>query len=298
MRCAVITLVAGRHSHLQFQRQGLVAGKVQPDRHIVVTMQDRAVRALLDRRAPWVDIVETTRQAGALPLARARNLGAQRAVTAGADLLIFLDVDCVPGPLLVSRYVEHAARGERPSLLCGPVSYLPPPPSSGYQLSSLAGLGHPHPARPVPPENGALAHGDHTLFWSLSFAVRAELWRQIGGFCEQYSGYGAEDTDFGQVAASRGIPLTWVGGAWAYHQYHPSPDPPVQHLADIVRNAAIFQRRWGWWPMVGWLREFEQRGLIVFEQSTQSWRIVRQQPVPPRIPSTVAESGASRGPEE
>ena len=35
------------------------------------------------------------------------------------------------------------------------------------------------------------------------------------------------------------IALTWVGGAWAYHQYHPSPDPPVQHLTDIVRNAAI-----------------------------------------------------------
>ena len=100
------------------------------------------------------------------------------------------------------------------------------------------------------------------------------MWRELGGFCEQYIGYGAEDTDFGQVAASRGIALTWVGGAWAYHQYHPSSDPPVQHLTDIVRNAAIFHRRWGWWPMTGWLREFERRGLIVFEVRTQTWRIV------------------------
>lgn len=275
MRCAVITIVAGRHSHLQLQLRGLLVGTLQPDRHIVVSMQDPAIRTLLARQAPWVDIVETTRQADAFPLARARNIGAERAINAGADLLIFLDVDCVPGPLLVSRYVQHATQEERPSLLCGPVSYLPPPPRSGYRLSSLAEVGHPHPARPVPPENGALADGDHTLFWSLSFAVRAELWRQIGGFCELYVGYGAEDTDFGQVAASQGIGLTWVGGAWAYHQYHPSPDPPVQHLEDIVRNAAIFQQRWGWRPMTGWLGEFERRGLIVFEQSTQSWRIVR-----------------------
>ena len=73
---------------------------------------------------------------------------------------------------------------------------------------------------------------------------------------------------------TRGTALTWVCGAWAYHQYHPSPDPPVQHLTDIVRNAAIFHRRWGWWPMTGWLREFERRGLIVFEARTQTWRIV------------------------
>jgi GT2 family glycosyltransferase len=274
MRCAIITLVAGRHSHLQLQRTGLLAGTLRPDRHIVVTMQDGAVRNLLDAWAPRVDIVETPRQAGALPLARARNLGAQQAMSAGADLLIFLDVDCVPGPMLVSRYAQHAAQEMRPSLLCGPVSYLPPPPQTGYRLSSLPELGRPHPARPVPPETGALAGGDHALFWSLSFAVHAALWRELGGFCEQYIGYGAEDTDFGQVAASRGIALTWVGGAWAYHQYHPSPDPPVQHLTDIVRNAAIFHRRWGWWPMTGWLREFERRGLIVFEVCTQTWRIV------------------------
>ena len=31
---------------------------------------------------------------------------------------------------------------------------------------------------------------------------------------------------------------------------------------DIVRNARIFHRRWGWWPMHGWLAGFEQAGLI------------------------------------
>ncbi len=114
----------------------------------------------------------------------------------------------------------------------------------------------------------------YILFWSLSFAVRAELWRELGGLCEQYSGYGGEDTDFGQLAASHRIPLTWVGGAWAYHQHHPGADPPVQHVGDIIRNASVFYQRWGWWPMGGWLAEFERRGLIVFEHSTQTWQAV------------------------
>ena len=130
MRCAVITPVAGRHSHLQLQRAGLLAGTLRPDWHIVVTMEDGAVRNLLDERAPPVDIVETTRQAGALPLASARNLGARQAMSAGADLLIFLDVDCVPGPMLVSRYARHAAQEMRPQLALRP----------GFLLAAAAAL--------------------------------------------------------------------------------------------------------------------------------------------------------------
>ncbi|MDQ2814404.1 MAG: glycosyltransferase family 2 protein [Actinomycetota bacterium] len=274
MRSAVITLVAGRHSHLALQRRGLLAGGRQPDLHIVVSMNDPRAAEGLDRRAPCPDVIELSYAPGPLPLARARNTGAQHALRAGADLLIFLDVDCIPGPLLVQRYLQVAAGEPDPTVLCGPVAYLPPPPADGYQLSALAELGRPHPARPVPPETGTQSGGDHTLFWSLSFAVRAKLWRELGGFCEQYSGYGGEDTDFGQLAARHQTALTWVGGAWAYHQHHPSANPPVQHVGDIIRNASVFYRRWGWWPMTGWLDEFERRGLIVFDRRTQTWQAV------------------------
>jgi len=56
--------------------------------------------------------------------------------------------------------------------------------------------------------------------------------------------------------------MRWVGGADAFHQYHPVSDPPVEHIDDILRNATLFHQRWGWWPMQGWLRDFENRGLI------------------------------------
>jgi hypothetical protein len=36
----------------------------------------------------------------------------------------------------------------------------------------------------------------------------------------------------------------------------------VEHLHDIVANATIFHRRWGWWPMPGWLDAFAALGLI------------------------------------
>jgi GT2 family glycosyltransferase len=262
MRVAVITPVAGRHQHLRLQRRGLRRSTLPVDSHVVVCMGDAgaadvaAVQAEPPLTAVHVEVPDTR-----LPLAQSRNAGAERAIASGADLLVFLDVDCVPAPGMVQRYVQCASEDRTPRLLCGPVTYLPPPPRAGYDLDRLGELAEPHPARPRPAENQTVRDGDPRLFWSLSFAVRPDVWRQIGGFCEEYRGYGGEDTDFGQRAAAVGVRLDWIGGAEAYHQFHPSNDPPVEHLDDVLANAHVFFRRWGWWPMSGWLTEFERLGL-------------------------------------
>ena len=71
------------------------------------------------------------------------------------------------------------------------------------------------------------------------------------------------------MLASRGIPLGWAGSGRAYHQHHPVEQPPTGHLDDLLRNGAVFHRRWGEWPMGGWLREFERRGLV--ERRGDAW---------------------------
>jgi GT2 family glycosyltransferase len=198
-----------------------------------------------------------------LPLAYGRNQGAAAALRESAELLVFLDVDCIPHPELIGRYHETA---EDPrygqGLLCGPVTYLPPPGPQGYVMEEVIAQIDPHPARPHPAPGEVAPTVNYGLFWSLSFAVTAHTWTTVGGFCERYRGYGGEDTDFAQCAAAQRIPMYWVGGAHAFHQYHPTVDPPIQHVDDIIRNAVIFHRRWGWWPMQGWLAGFEQAGLI------------------------------------
>jgi hypothetical protein len=67
--------------------------------------------------------------------------------------------------------------------------------------------------------------------------------------------------------------MWWVGGARAYHQWHPVSDPPVEHVEDIVRNANLFHERWGWFPMEGWLTAFAERGLAVLDEERRAWRV-------------------------
>lgn len=261
MRVAVITVVHGRCGHLRRQLEGISHSNRPADLHVVVAVNDPGVHDVV--AGSPAQVLDLEFSGTALPVARARNLGAESALRGGAELLVFLDVDCIPGRDLIDRYHLAAGSAEHTgSLLCGPVTYLPPPGPSGYALCELPDLVDPHPARPAPSDRTVVTGADYTLFWSLSFAVTAPTWRRIGGFCERYLGYGGEDTDFGQSAAVAGVPLRWVGGADAFHQFHPVSNPPVEHLDDILRNARIFHDRWGWWPMSGWLDEFEDAGLI------------------------------------
>ncbi|OBB93071.1 glycosyltransferase family 2 protein [Mycobacterium sp. 852002-40037_SCH5390672] len=262
MRTAVVTVVHGRAAHLRRQLQGLATATRRPDMHIVVALDDPRVAEMVDELGAQA-IVLDRKVAHPLPVAMGRNVGAAAAIRKGAELLVFLDVDCIPGAELLDRYHTVAGRAEHEdAILNGPVTYLPPPGPGGYVISEIRSKPEPHRARPAPPDGSVVATTDYALFWSLSFAVTVRTWLRIGGFCELYRGYGGEDTDFGQCAAARHVPMRWVGGAHAFHQYHAVTDPPVDHLDDILRNAVIFHRRWGWWPMEGWLSSFAENGLI------------------------------------
>lgn len=258
---AVITVVSGRHDHLRAQRRGLADSTVEPV-HVVVAMDDPAIAEVVAGSDIVTVVVDCPRDPdGRLPLARARNLGADAARTAGGELMVFLDVDCIPAPDTLRRYLE-AAVARPDEIHCGPVTYLPPGvPGDGWPDDWSVHTA-PHPARPAPPAGHLWSVDDPDLFWSLSFAVRPVVFDRVGGFCTEYAGYGCEDTDFAATAARLGVGMSWVGGADAYHQHHPVSRPPREHLGDIVSNSAVFHRRWGRWPMEGWLTAFESEGLV------------------------------------
>lgn len=283
-RTAVVTIVHGRHEHLAGLIWGLRRQVRDPDVFVAVAMDDPDVAGVVDQRAPpaaQVVVPGVPGSAKGLPLAAARNAGARAAIAAGADTLIFLDVDCIPSSGLVQRYAEvlasPAATVPVPTVAAGEVAYLPAVAHPrDYRGADLVALAQSHPARPVLLPGEVRPADDLRLFWSLSFGISAGDWQRIGGFDEGYVGYGAEDTDFGQRLGAVGGRLLWVGGAAAYHQDHPSPSPPLQHLSSIVTNANRFHRRWGWFPMEGWLAQFAALGLADQDPDTGQWRALHR----------------------
>ncbi|WP_375492068.1 glycosyltransferase [uncultured Jatrophihabitans sp.] len=260
MRTAVVTVVAGRHEHLRVQRAFLAACDPAPDLHVVVAVDDPAVVDVCAAEAevPTV-VVQMPTTAGGLPVAAARNRGAGTALQHDAELLVFLDVDCIPAPDLLGRY-RDAVTARPDAVISGPVTYLPQS-TLAWTHERLASARNPHEARPDPAD-GVLIDLAAQLFWSLSFAVAAPTWLATGGFYEGYVGYGGEDTDFAVTADTHGVPLLMAGGADAFHQHHPAADPPVAHLDDIVRNSHVYARRHSTLPMGGWLAGFRDRGLL------------------------------------
>ncbi|MGF7154743.1 glycosyltransferase family 2 protein [Novosphingobium gossypii] len=250
---SVLTIVRNRSAHLAQLVEGLRRSDRIPDELIVVDMSDEPVDPGPASFPVRIDRFETD----GLPLAAARNRAAS---LARYDQLVFLDVDCIPLRGCVAQLVDLLCGHD--ALLCADIRYLGPNDARGsWDEATLLKSGRAHPIR-VFPERGVREEKNAGLFWSLAFALRRSTFESLGGFDEAFAGYGAEDTDFGFRAAASGLKLLFAGQAIACHQYHDSYEPPVQHVADIVRNATQFHARWGRWPMEGWLDAFVRIGLI------------------------------------
>ena len=244
---SVITIVKNREKALKNLVRGLINNEVKPDELVVVHMNEEpySLGDLPFRVKSSVFLSDID-----CPLAAARNTGAE---LASFDRLIFLDVDCIPG----SDYIKcFETTWEDNSLLSGTVRYLSAKASFSSDL--FLKLDYYSKADPLRSNLNILPY---ELFWSLNFGCSSALFRKIGRFDENYLGYGAEDTDFSFAARKENVPLKIVK-AVAYHQHHAAFSPPLNHLNDIVPNATMFHKKWKVWPMEGWLKQFEEMGLV------------------------------------
>lgn len=269
---SVLTLVRGRLPQLRNLMRGLRAQSVPPRELVIAWMQPEPAPDLPDPGCP----VRHLRVPGEpMPLAAARNRAAE---AAAADLLIFLDVDCVPGPGLVSSYAAASETAE--GLFLGEVFYLPADALKGMDetidYARLDRLGRTHPAKPAMPASGLHREPNPAQLWGLSFALPARAWRSVGGMDERFSGYGAEETDLALRLAADGLPTYWAAGARAYHQHHPVHVPPLQHFDTILANAGRFRARHGRWCMEYWLGQFREAGLIAWDEAAPAIRLIRR----------------------
>ncbi|WP_235526003.1 glycosyltransferase family 2 protein [Pedobacter sp. Leaf216] len=230
---------------------GLCNGIKLPGELIIVHMNEE-IYGLADSLFPIKEYKFSSEEP--IPLASARNFAASKAVY---DQMIFLDADCIPSTNFVQVYENSFS--EQDSLLSGRIEYLS---RSAMDRPDL--LDRMHEVSTIDPIRGNLDQYPYHLFWSINFGCSKNVYSKIGGFDENFVGYGAEDTDFAFSAKAQGINHHTID-ATAYHQYHPSYDPPLNHLNDVVKNASLFNVKWGMWPMQGWLDKFCAMGFTEFE---------------------------------
>src|ERR1700759_2844681 len=128
MKTAIVTAAHGRAEHLRRQLIGIAGSAMLPDIHVIVAIDDPDVTDVVAASGNTAHVVHYESGPGPLRVTSARNTGALAALADGAQLHIFLDVDCIPGRDMLSRYHAAAVSPENQNaLLCGPVTYLPPP---------------------------------------------------------------------------------------------------------------------------------------------------------------------------
>lgn len=254
-KTSVITLVKDRETHLQNLIKGLENNVDKPEELVVIRMGE-PTRSL---SSSMFSIREIELEGeGGLPLASARNLGAS---TAEGDLLVYLDVDCIPVPYMLQCFkgtVER--RGE--CIALGQVRYLPKDaiaPEWKGNTNEFWNIGSYNNSRPrIESER---EEPNYNLFWSLAFALHKDTFEKTEGFDEAYVGWGGEDTDFAYKARAVEIPLWW-SAATALHQYHEPSHSSEKYIQSIVDNANYFYSKWGTYPMLSFIQGFEQKGLV------------------------------------
>lgn len=263
---SVITIVKGRKNHLHNLLKGVRSSSVLPDEILIVAIDEKP--ELSEFSDLPIKIVLIKSNSENLPIGKARNVGAKNAKY---DQLVFLDVDCIPEENFFDQLITEGL-ANRTLIMANP-HYLTESLSSNYSQNELNNKSMPHPHRP---EIKHLREADdYMLFWSLAFYIPKTLFELLEGFDEQFTGYGAEDTDLALKIKSRchQFPLL-LSSAKVFHQQHPVYSPPVHQLNAIVTNSRIFYKKWDRWVMENWLEEFRKLNLIEWSIEGDSIRII------------------------
>lgn len=83
-------------------------------------------------------------------------------------------------------------------------------------------------------------------FWSTAFCVPRNVFFRLGGFDEDFHGWGHEDTMFGAVARAAGTRMYVLDNAIAIHQNHRPEEKDVTHFKDCAneeKNLDLFKKK-------------------------------------------------------
>ena len=233
-RVAVLIPIYNRADLLRRTLAGLSRQDYPPELLEVVVGDDGSEEdvgvVVAEAAARGLPVRHVRRERDGYGAGQARNLAARET---DADVLVFVDADCLPAPDLVSSHAAwHRRSGDL--VVIGARQHLD---TSEVTADAIADGCWQPPATGSPPADwrevfyrrtARLQTGDEAFrsLVSSNFSVRAEHFRSVGGFCEDFRRWGGEDTELGWRLWSAGLFFVAEDGATIFHQIQDEdPDP-------------------------------------------------------------------------
>ena len=256
---SVVTIVKNRTHQLTNLIANLERASLPPSELVVVWMGPPSDKSLMQSEV--FDIQHRFVTSEELPIPQARNKGF---ASARYERIIHLDVDCLCHPQLFEAMMKYWQDDTILTDNIIPVRLMEDNDTFEHLASS--------PDLHVSTSGKSNTHIGR--FQSSVFGLSRQAFDEIGGFDEQYHGFGIGDIDFATRCNAAGIKLRRLDIS-TFVQHRANYDYPINHLLDIVTNANLFKRKWGYYPATEWLAEFVANGYVNADFETQGLSIRR-----------------------
>lgn len=271
-RFSVVTIVKNRTQQLANLINNLEQAERKPAELIVVWMAPPSDNSLI--QSPHFQIHHRFVTSEDLPIAQARNKGFS---SCSHELIFHLDVDCLCHPAFFSHAIEQWQPNKLYTAKVVQVKDLPE--NANFSRVDQDKKQHVHGNHQPIPAN--------TAFRSSVFGISKADFTRIGGFDEQYHGFGIGDIDFATRSNVAGIELEILNFD-VYTQHRANYDYPINHLLDIVTNANVFHSKWGYYPATHWLAAFVKNGFVNKDYETTGLSVLRL-PTSDEVVETLSE---------
>ncbi|NIS29315.1 MAG: glycosyltransferase, partial [Actinobacteria bacterium] len=254
---AVVMPVYNRVELLARTVAGLVAQSYPHELTRVVVADDGSEEDVSAALAPFRDQLDLTlvrREHAGYGAGQARNLGARAAE--GADVLVFIDADCLPDGDLVARHAEWHAKAAN-LVVIGSRHGLDTSSFTLEQLTSGRAALREAAFGTATPSDEQVRHEDHRNvlhrrtaqlrtgsegFRSLvssNFSMRRDAFLASGGFAEDFTRWGGEDVELGWRLWNDGAFFVPEDRAICYHQLQEDAWGDEGREASKAQNAGI-----------------------------------------------------------
>ncbi len=234
---SVVVPTYNRSDHLRATLRNLGRQRMPADQFEVVVADDGSsddTRAVVEEASGTLRTRYHFQPDEGFRAGTARNGGAR---LAAAPILVFLDTGVFIGPDFLQHHLAAHATPDPVAVVGHAYAYR----ISGEVMPGLAeALAEMAPEQAVArfrgrrrfsdPRHVALTACDFDLgrlvapwvhFWTLNCSVRADDFWRVGGFDEDFRGWGLDDLELGWRLFKAGVGIRHSGTAWAVHAPHP-----------------------------------------------------------------------------